>query len=83
MLNKTWVFRCSRTDHAKQVSQYILASTGYWLTMLAVVKFALSTVTPNILIAKLFAVPPATLVGFVLMRFFVFQKPHRSLSLSL
>jgi hypothetical protein len=28
------------------------------------------------LIAKLFAVPPATLVAFVLMQLFVFRKSH-------
>ena len=30
----------------------------------------------NVLIAKLFAVPPATLVAFLLMQFFVFRKSH-------
>jgi hypothetical protein len=28
------------------------------------------------LIAKLFAVPPATLIAFVLMQFFVFRRSH-------
>lgn len=72
LLNKMWVFRCSRTDYAKQLSQYALAVTGCWLTTVGVVKLCLSTVTSNILLAKLIAVPPATIVGFVLLHLFVF-----------
>jgi putative flippase GtrA len=49
-----------------------------WLTTVAIVHLCLSTLTQKILIAKLFAVPPATLVGFVLMQFFVFRKSNFS-----
>ena len=33
----------------------------------------LATVTPNVFFAKMAAIPPATLLAFVLMRGFVFQ----------
>jgi putative flippase GtrA len=65
LLNKFWVFRCSRKDYVKQLSQYGLAVAGCWLTTVGVVKLSLSTITSNILIAKLIAGPSATIVGFV------------------
>jgi putative flippase GtrA len=78
LLNKMWVFRCSRTDYAKQLAQYALAVTGCWLTTVGVVQLSLSTITSNILLAKLIAVPPATIVGFVLLQLFVFASRKKS-----
>ena len=78
LLNKTWVFRCSRTDYANQVARYAMTVIGCWLTTLGVVRLSLSTITSNILLAKLIAVPPASLVGFVLLRCFVFVSKKKS-----
>jgi putative flippase GtrA len=78
LLNKMWVFRCSRTDYAKQVAQYALGVAACWLTTLGIVRISLSTITENILLAKLIAVPPATLVGFLMLRFFVFGSRKKS-----
>ena len=78
LLNKFWVFRCRRSDYIRQLMQYLMVVLFSWLTTVAVVHLCLSTFTQNILIAKLFAVPPATLVGFVLMQFFVFRKSNFS-----
>lgn len=78
LLNKMWVFQCSRTDHAKQVAQYAMSVTGCWLTTLGVVRLSLSTITSNVLLAKLIALPPASLVGFVLLRCFVFASKKKS-----
>jgi putative flippase GtrA len=76
LLNKFWVFRCRRSDYVRQLMQYLTVVLFSWLTTVAVVHLCLSTLTENVLIAKLFAVPPATLVGFVLMQFFVFRKSN-------
>lgn len=78
LLNKLWVFRCGRTDYAKQVGQYVLAVTGSGLTTVGVVRLSLLTITSNVLLAKLIALPPATLVGFVLLRFVVFTSRKSS-----
>jgi putative flippase GtrA len=78
LLNKFWVFRCRRSDYVRQLMKYLTVVLSSWLTTLLTVQLCLSTVTHNILLAKLFAVPPATLVGFVLMQFFVFRKSHYS-----
>jgi putative flippase GtrA len=76
LLNKFWVFQCRRSDYGRQLMQYLTVVLSCWLTTVAIVHLCLSTITHNILIAKLFAVPPATLVAFVLMQLFVFRKSH-------
>ncbi|HEV3211185.1 MAG TPA: GtrA family protein [Chthoniobacterales bacterium] len=78
LLNKFWVFQCRRSDYIRQLMQYLAVVLSSWFTTVATVQLCLSTITHNILIAKLFAVPPATLVAFVLMQFFVFRKSHHS-----
>lgn len=78
LLNKFWVFRCRRSDYVRQLMQYLTVVLSSWLTTVATVQLCLSTITHNILVAKLFAVPPATLVAFLLMQFFVFRKSHYS-----
>jgi putative flippase GtrA len=78
LLNKFWVFQCRRSDYVRQLMQYLTVVLSSWLTTIATVQLSLSTITHNILIAKLFAVPPATLIGFILMQFFVFRKSHSS-----
>jgi putative flippase GtrA len=79
LLNKFWVFRCRRNDYARQLVQYGTAVLASWLMTVSTVQLCLSTFTNNILFAKLFAIPPATLVGFVLMQLIVFRKPGKSL----
>jgi putative flippase GtrA len=76
LLNKFWVFQCRRSDYFRQLMQYLAVVLSSWLTTIVIVHLCLSNLTHNILIAKLFAVPPATLVAFVLMQFFVFRKSH-------
>jgi putative flippase GtrA len=78
LLNKFWVFQCRRSDYVRQLMQYLTVVVASWATTIVVVHLCLSTFTANVLIAKLFAVPPATLVAFVLMQFFVFRKSHHS-----
>jgi len=70
LLNKMWVFQCRRSDYVRQLMQYFAVVVASWLTTITIVDLCLSSFTTNVLIAKLFAVPPATLVAFLLMRFF-------------
>jgi putative flippase GtrA len=76
LLNKFWVFRCQRSDYVRQVLQYSVVVGSSWLITLGVVHVCLSTFTSNILIAKLCAIPCATLTGFLLMQMFVFKRTH-------
>jgi putative flippase GtrA len=73
LLNKFWVFRCRRKDYGKQLIQYGLVILNNWFITLVVVQICLSTFTSNVLIAKLCAIPCATLCNFVLMQMVVFR----------
>jgi putative flippase GtrA len=75
LLNKMWVFRCRRSDYIRQLIQYSAVVVASWATTVSIVHFCLSNITSNLLIAKLFAVPPATLIAFLLMQLFVFRRP--------
>jgi putative flippase GtrA len=74
LLNKLWVFRCNRTDYARQLLQYGVSVLACWLTTLGIVQLSLATITSNVLVAKLIATLPAMFVGFVLLQFFVFAS---------
>jgi putative flippase GtrA len=78
LLNKKWVFQCKRSDYIRQLAQYSAVVVASWSTTLAIVHLCLSNVTTNVLIAKLFALPPATLVAFLLMQLFVFRRSGKS-----
>jgi putative flippase GtrA len=78
LLNKMWVFQCRRSDYIRQLIQYLAVVVASWSTTITIVHVCLSSFTTNVLIAKLFALPPATLVAFLLMQFFVFRKSHYS-----
>lgn len=78
LLNKMWVFRYRRNDYVRQVTQYFAVVVASWLTTITIVHFCLSGFTTNVLIAKLFAVPPASLVTFLLMQLLVFRRPRPS-----
>src|SRR4029077_11368659 len=70
LLNKFWVFRCCRNDYLRQILQYLASVFASWLTTIAVVNFCLSRFHSGVLVAKVFAVPPATLVTFLMMQLF-------------
>ena len=75
LLNKFWVFRCRRSDYAKQLLQYGLNVFCCYLVTIAIVRLCLTTFTTNILVAKLCAIPPTTLIGFLNLQLLVFR--HR------
>jgi putative flippase GtrA len=74
VLNKFWVFRCRRSDYGRQLTQYGLNAGCCWVMTVAAVHFCLKTFTTNLLLAKLFALPPATAVGFCVLRGVVFRE---------
>jgi putative flippase GtrA len=72
-LNKWWVFKAGPTPMAGQITRYVLTATLCLACTTLVVSFALKVAGGNVFIAKTIAIPPTTLLGFVLMRWFVFQ----------
>lgn len=72
-LNKWWVFRAEANVRAAEVVRYVLMVIVCWLCTVGVVWLALRFATSNVFVAKLLAIPPATLLSFVLMRRFVFR----------
>jgi putative flippase GtrA len=75
LLNKHWVFQCRRRDYIRQLTWYGVTSFASWLTTVTVVVAVLPLVSSSILIAKAIAVPPASIVAFAMMQFFVFRFP--------
>ena len=74
LLNKFWVFRCERDDYSRQLGQYAVNVALCWLVTVAIVRLCLSTFTNNLLLAKVCALPPATILGFVMMQLLVFRR---------
>jgi putative flippase GtrA len=84
LLNKFWVFRCKRSDYARQLGQYGITVIVSWLITVAVVQLCLATFTRQLLIAKLCAIPAASITAFACMQLLVFrarvEKPTASYS---
>jgi putative flippase GtrA len=76
LANKFWVFRCRRSDYLKQLFSYGIVIVNNWLITVIVVSVCLSTFTSNVVIAKICAIPCATMCNFLLMQLVVF-RPHR------
>jgi putative flippase GtrA len=74
-LNKWWVFAARDPLSPAQIGRYVATVLATWLGTVVVFKGALATVTGNIFVAKALAIPPATVLGFLLMRWFVFRPP--------
>ncbi|HWN95292.1 MAG TPA: GtrA family protein [Methylomirabilota bacterium] len=72
-LNKWWVFRSKAPLEAVEAAKYVLTVLTCWLCTITVVWLALRFLTPNVFVAKTLAIPPATLLSFLLMRGFVFR----------
>lgn len=73
-LNKWWVFQAGQTPVGRQLPRYIVTVAACWCCTVVAVWLSLHTVTENVFIAKAVAIPPTTLLGFVLMRAFVFRS---------
>lgn len=72
LLNKLWVFEARQPVAGRELGRYGLTVLACWAATVGVVGAALHTVTASVLLAKALALPPATLLGFLLMRRFVF-----------
>jgi putative flippase GtrA len=72
-LNRWWVFAARQAPATGQLKRYALTVAACWASTLIIAAFALATVTSHVVVAKMLAIPPVTLLGFVLMRGFVFR----------
>jgi putative flippase GtrA len=88
LLNKFWVFRCSRSDYARQLLQYGANVLICYLITIGVATVCLNTFAPKlsalgaevfgftlpaVVFAKLCAIPFATGISFANMHFIVFR----------
>lgn len=71
VLNKFWVFRSGEWRCSGQILRYSISVLACWLCTLWVFTFFHGFIR-EVLVAKALAVPPTTLLSFVLMRTFVF-----------
>lgn len=72
-LNKWWVFESRAPVNGPELARYLVLVAACWLCTVTVVWLALRSVTGDIFVAKALAIAPATLLGFILMRHFVFR----------
>ena len=72
-LNKWWVFRSQANVRGMEVVRYVLTVCVCWLCTVSVTWLALRFVTSNVFVARYMAIPPASLLSFLLMRGFVFR----------
>jgi putative flippase GtrA len=77
-LNRWWVFAAADAPATGQLGRYGLTVVACWACTVGVTAFALATVTANVFLAKALAIPAATLLGFLLMRGYVFRRPPSS-----
>jgi putative flippase GtrA len=71
-LNKWWVFGSRHPVRIGELARYVVTVVACWICTVGIVWLMLRAFTSNIFVAKLAALPPTTLVSFVLMRTFVF-----------
>jgi len=79
-LNRWWVFAAREAPATGQLKRYVLTVAACWGSTLAITAFALATITSHVVLAKVLAIPPVTLLGFVLMRGFVFRPASGEVS---
>lgn len=72
-LNKWWVFKARSPVSPPELARYLTTVLACWLCTVGIVALALRYATANVFIAKLLAIPPTTVLGFALMRAFVFR----------
>jgi len=73
-LNKWWVFQNRSAAYGAQLFKYAMTVAACWLCTVSIFWLSLRLATTNIYIAKIIAVPPTTLLGFALMKWFVFRQ---------
>jgi putative flippase GtrA len=74
LLNKLWVFPAAgRADSFGDVPRYVTTVVICWICTVSLVAFGLRFISPNIYLAKALAIPPTTLLGYLLMKRWVFR----------
>ncbi|HEY0455677.1 MAG TPA: GtrA family protein [Verrucomicrobiae bacterium] len=72
-LNKWWVFGSFERAMGREIWRYLIVVFACWACTISIVQIVMAWIYPNVVIAKILAVPPSTLLGYLLMRSFVFR----------
>ena len=78
-LNKQWVFRCERQDLMRQIFQYSAVAGMNFAINFALYALAFHFISRSTLIANLIAIPPTTLIGYLLFQKHVFHSVRRTI----
>jgi putative flippase GtrA len=73
-LNRSWVFESRNQTLSRQLIRYAVTVFLCWSSTVGLVALSLRTVTGSVVIAKVLAVPVVTLLGFALMKWYVFVE---------
>jgi putative flippase GtrA len=79
-LNKQWVFRCGRQDLMRQILQYSAVAAMNFAINFALYALAFHFITRSTLIANLIAIPPTTLLGYLLFQKHVFHSARTTIA---
>ena len=72
-LSRAWVFGSQDRQMVPQLGRYVFAVGLCWLSTVLIVAVALHWWTTEVLLAKALAILPVALLGFLLMKWFVFR----------
>ena len=78
-LNRQWVFEDRAGNIRRQGVRYVCLTGVCWLATLFLVDAGLRLFTDDVVVAKALAIPPVTILGFLILRGFVFSSPARSI----
>ncbi|HTX65948.1 MAG TPA: GtrA family protein [Opitutaceae bacterium] len=75
-LNRFWALPSARRDTMQQLGEYLATAGASYLINLGLFRLALSVIGLSVMGSALVAVPPSTLVVFLLLNYRVFRHRH-------
>ncbi|MEO5958072.1 MAG: GtrA family protein [Opitutaceae bacterium] len=75
LLNRFWALPSTRQDSVRQLGEYLFAVGVSYGINLTAYKICRSTLGFNVMWSAFWAIPPSTLVVFLLLNYRVFRKP--------
>jgi len=75
-LTKIWVFEAVHPVSRREIAGYLIVVAASWACTAGVAWTSLRLLSDNVYIAKALAIPPTTLVSFVLMKRLAFRASH-------
>lgn len=74
LMNRFWALRSSRLDQGKQAAEYLLAVAVSYIVNIAMFTVCRTLIGLEVLWSAIIALPPSTIIVFLLLNFRVFRK---------